>query len=428
MNINNSKISSKLDLKHLSTEINLTEEQFNELHMLSYTYEEFLNLKDLNNLNLNDFLSRFEIYSSYNEAKNKINRDFKNQYLEIHHIEDVSIQLKKYNKEHGTSYNRNFFKKNCAELFDDRSIIVSSFEHALCHYLNIFKGKEYKSAFYAFVSFCEFQNNGNLLDILIQIGKNREILIDKNKETLQEKKNKMTNKDKAYDFEKRSKLQKELYANLSEEEKQKRRDNTRKALSRPETRKKLSECSKGQYVWNNGIVEIKTRECPSPDFVRGLLPQNKMRNSVNKGKISYTDGYHNVFLKPEDPIPEGYYKGMTIRNKPNKSYSPLGKIKYNNGIEVKYFNKDEEIPSGWIKGDLPRGRLYNNGQISKVFKEDEKIPEGWVKGIIVRKIKEPSNKGKICYNNGIENKYFSLEDSIPEGFTKGFIRNKNKGD
>ena len=345
---NTNKVSSKLDLEHVSTEINLTEEQFTDLHMTSFTYDEFTSLKDLKNLDYDSFISRFQIYSSYKEAKNKVDKENKGKYLEVHHIEDVAIQLKRFNESHNTSYDRDFFRKNCEEYFDDRVIIVSSFEHVLCHYLSIFKGKEYKSNFYSFISFTSFENTGNILDILIKISQDRKNSADKNKENI----SKISKEDREQIIKRRVSAFKENYAKLSEEEKQRRRDNTRKSLNRPEVRKKLSDCSKGQYIWNNGIIEIKCRECPGPDFVRGLLPEHKKRCGVNQNKIRYTDGYHNILLDPNVVPPEGFYKGLTIRN-PNKSLQgPKGKTLYNNGVVAKFFSKSDIIPEGWSKGAL----------------------------------------------------------------------------
>lgn len=448
MNIlNSNRVSSKLDLEHISTEINLTEEQFSDLHMSSFTYDEFTALKDLRNLDYDSFISRFQIYSSYKEAKNKVDKENKGKYLEVHHIEDVAIQLKRFNESHNTSYDRDFFRKNCEEYFDDRVIIVSSFEHVLCHYLSIFKGKEYKANFYSFISFTSFENTGNILDILIKISQDRKTLIDKNKEAIA----KIPLEEKLSTSERHSRTNKENYAKLSEEEKQRRRDNTRKALNQPEVRKKLSECSKGQYVWNNGTIEIKCRKCPGPDFVRGVLPEHKMRSSVNTGKTFYTNGISNILLYPNDPIPEGYYKGI-VKKKSSKVIGPKNKTLYNNGIESKYFSEDENIPEGFILGGLSRGNIYNNGKEIKLFKEDETIPEGWVKGDLPHKPTNkiwytdgvnnlslysnetpppgyykgrsnmPKNTGKIKYNDGQKEYFLSPEDKVPEGWVKGKLK------
>jgi len=113
-----------------------------------------------------------------------------------------------------------------------------------------------------------------------------------------------------------------------------------------------------------------------PRFSTGELRGN------NAGTITITDGKTNKRIKPEESIPEGWYRGMT---------------------------KDSPKDSIWI----------NNGKTSKMFKGG-KIPNGWVKGrIYKKKPKHVGTIGKICINNGIVNKMIEKEKPIPEGWVKG---------
>ena len=38
-----------------------------------------------------------------------------------------------------------------------------------------------------------------------------------------------------------------------------------------ETRWKIAEANKGKHLWNNGILSIRSRECPGEGWTRGLL-------------------------------------------------------------------------------------------------------------------------------------------------------------
>lgn len=98
-----------------------------------------------------------------------------------------------------------------------------------------------------------------------------------------------------------SEAQKKLYAELSEEEKLKRRHNAKgwhhteetkqilreKSLNNSvmrgkhlseEQKNKIAEFNKGIKVWNNGEVCIKAKECPGEGWVRGFLHYAKRKS------------------------------------------------------------------------------------------------------------------------------------------------------
>ena len=102
----------------------------------------------------------------------------------------------------------------------------------------------------------------------------------------------------------------------------------------------------------------------------------------NAGTITITNGKTNKRIKPEETIPEGWYRGMT-KNSPKKSV--------------------------WI----------NDGKTSKMFK-GEHIPEGWTRGrVYSKKPKHVGTTGKICINNGKVNKMIEKYQSIQEGWVRG---------
>lgn len=81
-----------------------------------------------------------------------------------------------------------------------------------------------------------------------------------------------------------------------------------------------------------------------------------------KGKNAFNNGIKQIFLSPDDKIPEGYVKGFIVKRK------------YKKGIVVK------ATTSGtfWI----------NNGSINKLVKPGAEIPDGFIKGRLMKRNKE----------------------------------------
>lgn len=66
-----------------------------------------------------------------------------------------------------------------------------------------------------------------------------------------------------------------------------------------EKKKQISESMKGFYWWNNGIVAVRSHECPGKDFKRGRLKlteewRNKIRASAPKGENHPWFGKHHT--------------------------------------------------------------------------------------------------------------------------------------
>ena len=103
---------------------------------------------NFNKISLSEFLEDKKIYPTFKAAKCK--------GYEAEHIKTVSLQMKEYNKEHGTSYtNRHIFEKEVG-ILDDRCYRLTPFEHIFVHYL---KAKENEEEIYPFEAMvrCNFQ-------------------------------------------------------------------------------------------------------------------------------------------------------------------------------------------------------------------------------------------------------------------------------
>lgn len=104
----------------------------------------------------------------------------------------------------------------------------------------------------------------------------------------------------------------------------------------------------------------------------------------NAGTITITDGAINKRIRPNECIPEGFYRGMTKE-------TPIGSFWINDG-NISRMHKGDEIPSGWSKGRIfskkptyvgSKGMVWvNNGKESKMCKP-ENIKPGWTRGRII---------------------------------------------
>ena len=388
---NNDDISYKKEDLHfndLSTDFNLTREQFDQLGITVYSYEEFNAFGNLKNISYDDFVSRFEVYPTYNKAR-KIVSDRKKEnpdyYAECHHIIEVSNQIKEFNKLNNTSYSPRDKKKFYREQkgnFDDRCIIVTSFEHILAHALLAFKyGGEYISHFYTIIQFNKIYDNKSLLGLLFEYSSLRVKALKEFSESHKNWYKNLTPEEKDII----SKKHKAPYENLSEEEYNELCKQRKETANQPGVLEKLSKARKGKLLWNNGQIEICSDTQPGPNFVRGYLPNHKPRG---KGYKTWNNG------EKETKLPEG-----VVPQEP-----------------------------GWQLGILPSKRKtlnYNKGKIyitdgikNKMIFPDEKIPQGWYKGCTHKVIK--TNKGKVIFNNGKENKYFFPKEA-PDGWSRGLI-------
>ena len=81
------------------------------------------------------------------------------------------------------------------------------------------------------------------------------------------------NKGKHHSYETKLKMS-ESHKNMSEEYKQKLSDSHKGKMFTEEHKQKLSEARKGLLWFNNGIINIKVKECPE-GFVRGRINLKK---------------------------------------------------------------------------------------------------------------------------------------------------------
>ena len=137
---------------------------------------------NFNKISLSEFLKDKEIYPSFKAAHCK--------GYEAEHIKTVSLQMKEYNKEHGTSYtNRRVFEKEVG-IPDDRCYRLTPFEHIFVHYL---KAKENENEIHPFETMvrCNFQklteDEQTILQQLEEFARLREEGTRKNSEALKGK-------------------------------------------------------------------------------------------------------------------------------------------------------------------------------------------------------------------------------------------------
>lgn len=107
------------------------------------------------------------------------------------------------------------------------------------------------------------------------------------------------------------------------------------------------------------------------------------------GVKPYTNGKVNIKLHDNQPIPPGFYYGVTRHKKYNKSKNHINW--YTNGIKNIILHDTEEVPQGFHLGrtsECTGKRWYTNGVLNiKLNPNKEKIPDGYYQGLTQNKNK-----------------------------------------
>lgn len=126
----------------------------------------------------------------------------------------------------------------------------------------------------------------------------------------------------------------------------------------------------------------------------------------------------------DDPIPEGWVRGMGVRDKEKVGDSNRGRVYYHRGNEVVAVKDPSELDGdGWIKGNpnaaTGKGKNYITSFDPRTGKEyhTEFMPEGNVRGRPIRFI-----------TNGTETKMINIiTESVPDGWRFGRVIKRKKG-
>lgn len=125
--------------------------------------------------------------------------------------------------------------------------------------------------------------------------------------------------------------------------------------------------SHGKVWYNNGAKNLLLDQDEEPPYgyYKGKLDNGDRRGSNNPchGRLWYTNGTKNLRLYPHDDVPEGYYQGragvpkrsqeLKDRESINKrgDKNPChGKRWYTDGNDSQYLSKDDPIPEGYYRG------------------------------------------------------------------------------
>lgn len=162
--------------------------------------------------------------------------------------------------------------------------------------------------------------------------------------------------------------------------------------------------------------------------------REKMKNRIRNLEVGswYTNGIETILIREGSIIPDGYYKGRTIKDEHKfKGHSKEtldsmaikrdGGIYYNNGITNIFVFMGDEVPIGFKRGLLrhkkTKKKWYTNGYHTIIVKEGEEVPDGYFLG----RTSKHNRKGLYCYfTDGVINKYLRKDITpIPDGFYIG---------
>lgn len=250
------------------------------------------------------------------------------------------------------------------------------------------------------------------------------------------------------DSDRRQKIsikRKEFLSN--KEERKKLSEAIIESLKDPKKREKISKASKDKKWFNNGNINIRSKEKPEGDeWVEGKLSdyvfteEHKINLSLAHQDLHwYNNGEVNTRAYEK---PQGFKEGMlpmSDERKQQLSESSKGFIWITNGIEEeKYRGDTNNLPKGYHQGrlkevyndDLRRKisesmtdrKWYNNGEKSICIHDYDPIPEGFVPGMLITENMEKRGKRK-WFTDG-KNELMCLEEECPDGYTRGRLKRK----
>jgi hypothetical protein len=180
------------------------------------------------------------------------------------------------------------------------------------------------------------------------------------------------------------------------------------------------------------------------------LSEAAIRNGNMRGSW-VTNGSHNIQLRFNQEIPDGYWLGRTIE--PGNKWSDeartavkerglIGKGTYihKDGVVKRVNDTTEWVKDGWQLGNpnaatrtgnhgkqanRTKTVWVNDGSQSKMVAPeslDEALNSGWKEGRIMKVSKTPKNAGRKWYTNGITN---VMAFACPEGFYTGKTQRKS---
>ena len=179
---------------------------------------------------------------------------------------------------------------------------------------------------------------------------------------------------------------------------------------------KSETCPEG--FWRGSCLKGKPKQLTEQQR-KNLSACHKGKASKIKGKIGITNGVINTYIEKDAPMPEGFRKGHSYKGQIKRSFETRKKLSESlkgksscikgrrtvtNGIITKYIKKDDPIPEGFWKGTAWKGQKRNLS-VEQRKQISERLSN--------------ANKDRITITNGIINKRILKTDSIPEGFWKG---------
>lgn len=161
--------------------------------------------------------------------------------------------------------------------------------------------------------------------------------------------------------------------------------------------------------------------------------RERIKNRIRDVQSSwYTNGIETILFREGSTIPDGYYKGRTLKDEHKfKGHSKEtldsmaikrnGGVYYNNGVTNIFVFTGDAVPIGFKRGLLRHKKTkknwYTNGHHSIIVKEGEEVPDGYFLG----RASKHNRKGLYCYyTDGMINKYLRKDITpIPDGFYIG---------
>lgn len=160
-------------------------------------------------------------------------------------------------------------------------------------------------------------------------------------------------------------------------------------------------------------------------FEQNRTPESYKNTGYEAGKyIRITNEVEDLYILKDDPIPEGYHRGMSLKNRQHQSQACIGRKGTTTGklaivkddlSMTRYISPTDEVPIGWHYGSCLKGTTK-----SEDFKKHlSEINKGKKLSKETKSKLSKLQKQMRWYTNGIENLRQNINSEIPIGFWPG---------
>lgn len=174
--------------------------------------------------------------------------------------------------------------------------------------------------------------------------------------------------------------------------------------------------------WEFGRLPFKTQRSP----------ESYANSGYEAGKyIRVTNDVEDRYILKDDPIPEGYHRGMSLTNRQHQSQACIGRKGTTTGkvaivkddlSATRYILPEDELPNGWHYGSKLKG-THRSEEFKKMLSD---INKGKVVADSTKEKLSAKQKRMRWYTDGITSIRLDMDAEVPIGFRSGRVLKPHK--